>query len=97
MKLSEKIRAIRMAEGLSQNQLSQLIDLSRNTLAKYESGLYEPSGSSLMKLTQHPRFEKYTLWLMTDKTAPAAGQIAPALAHIGPDATQSNHSDKQTG
>lgn len=36
-----------------------------------------------MKLTQHPLFEKYTLWLMTDKTAPQAGQIAPALAHIG--------------
>jgi hypothetical protein len=33
----------------------------------------------LLKITQHPRFAKYTLWLMTDKTAPEAGQIAPAL------------------
>ncbi|MFH7179858.1 transcriptional regulator, partial [Klebsiella pneumoniae] len=48
-------------------------------------------------LTQHPLFEKYTLWLMTDKTAPQAGQIAPALAHIGPESTESDLSEKQTG
>jgi hypothetical protein len=41
----------------------------------------------LLKITQHSRFAKYTLWLMTDKTAPQAGQIAPALAHIGPEST----------
>ncbi|MCV5871669.1 transcriptional regulator, partial [Escherichia coli] len=35
--------------------------------------------------------------LMTDKTAPDAGQIAPALAHIGPESTESNHSAKRIG
>lgn len=39
MKLSEKIKAIRIAEGLSQNQLCELIDLPRSTLSKYESGM----------------------------------------------------------
>jgi hypothetical protein len=37
-------------------------------------------GDILLKITQHP-VSKYTLWLMTDKTAPQAGQIAPALSH----------------
>ncbi|MCL6716112.1 helix-turn-helix domain-containing protein [Klebsiella sp. T2.Ur] len=97
MKLSEKIKAIRMAEGLSQNQLCQIIDLPRSTLSKYESGLFEPGGNALIKYTTHPRFQKYTLWLMTDKTAPQAGQIAPALAHIGPESTESDQSGKQTG
>ncbi|EOZ4927002.1 TPA: helix-turn-helix transcriptional regulator [Raoultella ornithinolytica] len=97
MKLSEKIKAIRMAEGLSQNQLCEIIDLPRSTLSKYESGLFEPGGNALIKYTSHPRFQKYTLWLMTDKTAPQAGQIAPALAHIGPESTESDQSEKQTG
>lgn len=83
MKLSEKIKAIRIAEGLSQNQICEIIGLPRSTLSKYESGLFEPGGAALVKYTTHPQFEKYTLWLMTDKTAPEAGQIAPAIAHIG--------------
>ncbi|MGS0066168.1 transcriptional regulator, partial [Escherichia coli] len=45
----------------------------------------------------HPTFQKYALWFMTDKTAPDAGQIAPALAHIGPESTESNHSAKRIG
>ncbi|MBQ4791066.1 helix-turn-helix transcriptional regulator [Pectobacterium versatile] len=97
MKLSEKVKSLREAEGLSQSQFCKVIDLSINTLKKYETGNFEPSGNALLKITTHPRFQKYTLWLMTDKTAPEAGQIAPALAHIGPDSTQSDHSEKQTG
>ncbi|HBV6966011.1 TPA: helix-turn-helix transcriptional regulator [Klebsiella pneumoniae] len=97
MRLSEKIKAIRTAEGLSQNELCEIIGLSRSTLAKYESGKFEPGGNALIKYTGHPRFQKYTLWLMTDKTAPQAGQIAPALAHIGPESTESDQSEKKTG
>lgn len=33
----------------------------------------------VLKITHHPRFNKYTLWLMIGKTAPASGQIDPAL------------------
>ncbi|MBG6244005.1 transcriptional regulator [Candidatus Symbiopectobacterium sp. 'North America'] len=97
MKLSEKIKAIRTAEGLSQKKFCEIIALPIGTLTKYETGLFEPGGNALVKITTHQRFQKYTLWLMTDKTAPEAGQIAPALAHIGPDSTQSGHSEKQIG
>ncbi|WP_181995362.1 helix-turn-helix domain-containing protein, partial [Arsenophonus endosymbiont of Bemisia tabaci] len=38
MKLSDKIKAMRIAEGLSQNQLCELIGLPRSTLSKYQSG-----------------------------------------------------------
>ena len=34
---------------------------------------------------------------MTDKTAPEAGQIAPALAHSGPEETISHQSDHKIG
>lgn len=97
MKLSEKIKAIREAEELSQNEICELIGIPRSTLSKYEAGMSEPGGNALVKYTTHPRFEKYALWLMTDKTAPESGQIAPALAHCGQDETTLQHSDKKTG
>ncbi|EHX87059.1 C protein [Escherichia coli 2729250] len=50
-----------------------------------------------MRVTNTPLFKKYTLWLMTGDTSPQAGQIAPALAHIGQKPTESDHSEKQTG
>ncbi|HDX7768936.1 TPA: helix-turn-helix transcriptional regulator, partial [Escherichia coli] len=54
MKLGEKLKAIRAAEGLSQNEFCEVIDLSINTLRKYETGGYEPGGSALVKIAQHP-------------------------------------------
>lgn len=97
MKLSEKVKALREAEGLSQAKFCKIIDLPLSTLKKYETGNFEPGGNALLKITTHPQFQKYALWLMTDKTAPQAGQIAPALAHIGPDVTKSDQSEKQIG
>lgn len=88
---------MREAEGLSQAKFCKIIDLPLSTLKKYETGNFEPGGNALLKITTHPQFQKYTLWLMTDKTAPQAGQIAPALAHIGPNVTKSDRSEKQTG
>ncbi|AIK16092.1 phage repressor protein C [Pectobacterium atrosepticum] len=97
MTFDEKLKAIRSAEHLSQSQFAVITEISVSTLKKVEAGYHDPGWTILSKITQHPRFQKYTLWLMTDKTAPEAGQIAPALAHIGPDSTQSGHSEKQTG
>ncbi len=97
MKLSEKVRALRDAEGLSQAKFCDIIGLSLNTLKKYEKGDFEPGGNALLKITTHPQFQKYTLWLMTDKTAPEAGQVSPAVAHSGQDETISSPSGRKTG
>ncbi|MFJ4457540.1 hypothetical protein ACIP1G_27155 [Pseudomonas sp. NPDC089392] len=32
---------------------------------------------ALIKISSHPRFKKYTLWLMTGDTAPEGGQVSP--------------------
>jgi transcriptional regulator with XRE-family HTH domain len=90
MTFVEKLKAIRAAEGLTQTQLCEVMSVSISTLKKIEAGYHEPAWGTMVKLTQHPRFEKYTLWLMTDKTAPEAGQIAPAIAHIGREKITSN-------
>lgn len=97
MTISEKIKAIRTAEGLTQLQLSEIIGLSISTLKKIEAGYNDPIWDTMIKITQHPKFEKYTLWLMTDKTAPESGQIAPALSPCGQEETTSPHSGQKTG
>ncbi|XGI81791.1 helix-turn-helix domain-containing protein [Enterobacter hormaechei] len=93
MKLSEKIKIIRESEELSQANFCKIIDLPLSTLKKYETGKFEPGGDALMKMTQHPRFMKYTLWLMTGQIAPESGQISPALSPDG----QGNISSHQKG
>ena len=42
-------------------------------------------------------FEKYTLWLMTDKTAPIAGQVSPSLSPDGQDNITSSRSTRKIG
>lgn len=97
MTLSEKVKAIRQAEGLSQPAFCELTGLSISTLNKYEMGKFEPGGSALIKITQHPRFTKYTLWLMTDQTSEAAGQISPTLSPDGQEGISSPPKDQKVG
>lgn len=97
MNLAQKLRAIRKAEGLTQAKFCEISGIALGTVKNYEGGHQDPGINVVMQVTNAKQFEKYTLWLMTDKTAPQAGQIAPALAHIGPESTESDQSEKQTG
>ena len=95
--ISEKLKLIRESERLNRRQFSELTGVIYSTLSGYEAGTKSASLEPIMKIFQHPRFMKYTLWFMTDQVSPEAGQIAPALAHIGPESTGSDRSEKQTG
>lgn len=97
MHIAQKIRAIRKAEGLTQAKFCEISGLALSTLKNYEGGHAEPGLQVVLKITNTPLFQKYTLWLMTDKTSPQAGQIAPALAHIGQESLESDHSEKKIG
>lgn len=78
MELAEKLKAIRVKEGLTQAELCQATGLSLSSYKKYELALrLEVSSVALLKVTNHPRFKKYTLWLMTGDVAPECGQISP--------------------
>ncbi|HAF2130648.1 TPA: helix-turn-helix transcriptional regulator [Salmonella enterica] len=83
MLIHEKLKAMRNAEGLTQNDVCQLLDFSISTLKKYETGVIEPGASALMKYTRHPRFKKYAYWLTTDETMPEVGHISPPLSLDG--------------
>lgn len=91
MRMNEKLKAIRMAEGLSQCELCGLIDLTPEELAEIEKGIDEPGGTALMKYTTNLRLRKYTLWLMNDSTSPEAGQVEPVLTHFGQGKITSRH------
>lgn len=95
--ISEKLKLIRESERLNRRQFSELTGVIYSTLSGYEAGTKSASLEPIMKIFQHPKFVKYTLWFMTDQVSPEAGQIAPALAHFGQDLTTSQHSDQKTG
>lgn len=80
MTLVQKIKAIRLAERLSQKAFAEIIDMKLQTLRNYEMGRRDTvSSDQLEKITRHRDFQKYALWLVTDKTAPEIGQISPDI------------------
>lgn len=89
MNLGKKLRAIRKAEGLTQAKFCEISGIALGTVKNYEGGHQDPGITVVMQVTNTPQFEKYTLWLMTDKTAPEAGQVEPAIVHTGQNTTES--------
>ncbi|EAB5655737.1 XRE family transcriptional regulator [Salmonella enterica subsp. enterica serovar Oranienburg] len=82
----EKLKAIRKAEGLTQTQLSDLTGIGLSTIKNYETKLKDVGLGVIEKVLSVPELQKYTLWLMTDQTAPESGQIAPPAKFLDEDA-----------
>ncbi|EIG7949472.1 TPA: helix-turn-helix transcriptional regulator [Escherichia coli] len=95
--LHEKLQLIRDSERLKSKQVADLIGVNYGTYNGYELGKAKMSLEAAIKLFGHPRFHKYQDWFMYDRIDPSRGQIAPALAHTGPETTQSGPSGKQIG
>lgn len=72
-----KLKAIRKREGITQGEMCELLDMSHSTLKKYEAGIIEMGLPPVLKIANHPRFKKYTLWLLTDGVDSASEQISP--------------------
>lgn len=95
--IANKLIVMRESERLNRRQFADLVDIPYGSLTYYETNRSKPPTEVTMKILSHPKFLKYTMWFMTGETAPEAGQIAPALAHIGLEPTTSHHSEKKTG
>ncbi|WP_272681101.1 helix-turn-helix domain-containing protein [Providencia sp. PROV129] len=95
--LGSKIRLIREAEGLNRKELSELLDIPYGTLNNYETKGIQLTEEPILKFINHPRFEKYALWFLTDKTNEALGQISPPLSPDGQDKETSSRSERKTG
>lgn len=94
---AKKLRDMRIAEGITQAAFAEMMEIGLGTVRNYESGQREAGMGIIDKVVNHPQFAKYTLWLMTDKTAPAAGQIAPTLSPDGHERTKLHQSTKKIG
>ncbi|CQJ57558.1 phage repressor protein C [Yersinia intermedia] len=95
--IAEKLKLMRESERLNRKQFSELTEVPYSSLSSYETRSKGMSAEAIMKILNHPRFMKYTMWFMTDRVAPEAGQIAPALSLNGPDATISTRSETKIG
>lgn len=74
-----------------------MLDLPYSSLSNYEMERIPVSEVLIVRFTNHPRFKKYTMWLMTGETAEVAGQIAPPLSHDGQDEMVSRRSMGEAG
>ncbi|CAB5532608.1 Helix-turn-helix [Providencia rettgeri] len=97
MLLSEKIKLIRLSESMTLRKFSEITGIALSTLEKYEMGKFEPSGGALVKITSHPQFSKYTMWLMTGNIAPEFGQISPALSPDGSENASKHQKNQMAG
>ncbi|MBI6161306.1 helix-turn-helix transcriptional regulator [Serratia liquefaciens] len=96
--IGSKIREIREAEGLSREEFAVLTGVPAGNLKRYETDRIKSVGSEfLLMITQHQRFKKYAMWLMTGDVAPEIGQISPALSPDGHDSTSSRQTGQKAG
>lgn len=68
--VSEKLKLMRESERLNRKEVSELTGVPYSSLSSYESRSKNAGVESIMKILQHPRFTKYTMWFMTDQIAP---------------------------
>lgn len=95
--IEEKIFMVRKAEGLSRRELSELTGISASNLKNYELlGRLIPA-ETLSLILEHPRFEKYTMWIMTGKTNEALGQISPTLSPDGQENSKQHQLRRKIG
>lgn len=52
MSITQNIRKIRAAKGISQETMAELLQVSRQTISKWENGQAQPSADNLFKLSQ---------------------------------------------
>lgn len=77
IELYEKIREIRETEGLGRTAFEKKTGISRRTIETLENQGKEPRGNVLKTICK--TWPEYTLWLMTDTTNAAAGQVSPDM------------------
>ncbi|HEJ7039465.1 helix-turn-helix domain-containing protein [Serratia quinivorans] len=96
--IGSKIREIREAEGLSREEFAVLTGVPAGNLKRYETDRIKSVGSEfLLMITQHQRFKKYAMWLMTGDVAPEVGQISPVLSPSGYPSSSNNQKGKKVG
>ncbi|ATW34391.1 repressor [Candidatus Williamhamiltonella defendens] len=92
----KKLKDIRHAEGLTQPEFSALTGISLGAIRNYETGQSGVGLNVIDKIVKHPKLNKYTMWLMSDKTAPNAGQIQPAFSLSGSEVSEEKKDQRKS-
>ncbi|EEJ8448067.1 helix-turn-helix transcriptional regulator [Salmonella enterica] len=95
--IEQKLRAVRKAERLTQQALSDMTGISLGTIKNYERGFNSVGLQTVESILKIPSLQKYTLWLMTGQTAPASGQISPTLSPDGRENTSERLKGRKAG
>ncbi|MEX6370123.1 helix-turn-helix domain-containing protein [Providencia huaxiensis] len=93
----QKLREIRQQEGLTQKAMSELTGITISAIKGYETQGVKVGISIIERVLEVEEFQKYMMWLMTDKTNEALGQICPSLSPDGQEKEISSHSERKTG
>lgn len=75
--IGKKIKLVRSELGFNQDDFAELVGIPSGSFKKYEIDARDMGTTVFQKIVSQPACEKYALWLITGKTNPAAGQIAP--------------------
>ena len=82
--VGKRIPAVRKARGLTQEQLSQMVDLSPNYLSNIETGLKTPKLDTFVEIMNALQCDANALLadVVDATTAQESGQISKALAEL---------------
>ena len=75
MELNERIAAVRKAAGLTQEQLGELVNVSRQAVSKWESGQAVPDALTIAELCRKLHVSADYLLLGTDPENTPAGYL----------------------
>lgn len=53
MNFGQILKQLRTAEGLTQNELAKILDVSKSNISKYEAGSVEPNMSVLIRISEY--------------------------------------------
>ena len=81
--IGKKIAELRRDRGINQEQLSEMANLSRVTIAKYESGRIEPGAQALSRIADALSVTTDELLCRTDKLPPFIPMVKSAVPVVG--------------
>lgn len=73
----DKIKFIRIAEKITQKELSDILEVPVRTIVSYETNSSKPSGEFILKMCN--AFPEYAYWLVTGQTQLEVGNISPEI------------------
>ncbi|WP_023604644.1 helix-turn-helix domain-containing protein [Aliivibrio logei] len=80
MLFGKRLKSVIKEERFTQKEFAAEMDIPLRTIEEYVASRSKPSGDLFMKLSNHEKFRKYTMWLLSGTVEPGAGQVCPAFS-----------------